>query len=237
MNQIDNVKRKIEGKGYFEIIFVPSNGHSEKFKFQEISRILDQNIVRLRGWSYPMIPPYDRAEGEVFKRPFNIGNGMAFYSDFDDRKEIGALFQSGQFVSKVSIIEDYIKEFNGKRIENKYSDFLAVIYKITEIVLFIKNYVESTDISGGDLRIIFHDTENRILDSYFSPMIFDFGYGYKSALKEIETSLSFKREDIISDHKKLSRKIIIDIFNRFNWLNVSESMIETHQANLITGRI
>lgn len=238
MEHYNNIKNKIKEKGYIKITFEPADSNSERLSFDDISTTLDTNLVRLRGWSYPMIPPYDRAEGEIFKRPYNVGSGKAYYSDFEDRKEVGVLFKSGQFISMVSIIEDYMPEYRGKDMTKiKYFDFLSLIYKITEIILFIKKYTESRGINGGNLKIELGNMNKRLLDSIFSFNIFPFSAKYESMIETIAVDRKISREEILSDDLKVSRSIIIEIFQSFNWDNPSESMIETHQNNLMTGRI
>ena len=77
----------------------------------------------------------------------------------------------------------------------------------------------------------------RLLDSIFSFNIFPFSAKYESMIETIAVDRKISREEILSDDLKVSRSIIIEIFQSFNWDNPSESMIETHQNNLMTGRI
>lgn len=122
--------------------------------------------------------------------------------------------------------EDTLGEVYGKKIEaGKYIDFLGLIYKITEITLFIKNLIENTEIEGGTLTIEIHNTRNRELESLFSQNIFSFNAGYICRIEEITTFREFDREKIMTSPLEVSRELIKDIFDDFNWKNYSDQMI------------
>jgi len=228
-------KKQIEEKGFVKLIFEPLNGGPEKFSKKDIIAILHKTVVRVRGWSFPMIPPHN-AEDKTFCLPYNVDNAVEFYSNFHDRKEVDRFYTSGQFVCAFALYEDYIGSVNGKDIpEGKFVDFLSMVYKVTEMVYFVKRVIENSDIEGGRLIVSYNNVLDRKLEPIFSPMIFNFHY-YSSKMNVVQSEINFSREEILLDHKKLSRKIIMDLFEGFNWNDAQESMIETHQDNLMSGR-
>jgi hypothetical protein len=119
----------------------------------------------------------------------------------------------------------------------EYLDFLSLIYKITEVVLFIKNVIENTNIEGGVLTIEINKTKDRELESIFSSRIISFNAGYICRIEKIETVIEFEREKIINENLEISMALIKNIFDDFNWKNYSEKMIRNHQENLLNRRI
>lgn len=232
----DQTKKEVEQTGYIKIIFEPANGKDGRFEKKEIQELLDKSTVSLRGWSFPMMSKYNSPD-KTFCVPYNIENGKEFYSNFDDRKEVGRFYSSGQFVYEFSLLEDYRNTFNGKEFtKGEYLDFLSTIYKITEIVLFIKKLIENSDIEGGRLEIGIHGVKNRKLEPIFSHQIFGFHDAYVSMVEKATAFSIFTREQILENSESISRKMIVKIFEDFNCNDISESVIETHQDNLINRR-
>lgn len=232
---IEDVKKKIDSIGNMKVIFEPTVYKENRVQKKDLQGVLEKTQVSLRGWSFPHIPREDRDDG---KRPYSIGNGVEFYTSWQDMVEAFRFYQSGQFLAKFALREDTLGEAYGKKIEaGKYLDFLSLIYKITEIVSFIKNLIDSTDIEGGRLTIEFHKIKDRVLEPIFSQNIFSFNAGYICRMDEISITREFDREKISNDFLEIGREFIKAVFDDFNWRNYSDQMIQTHQENLLNHRI
>ena len=221
--------------GNIKVVFEPSTYNENRIQKRNLQEILEKSVVSLRGWSFPHVPKQDN---DGSKRPYSIGNGIEFYTYWEKFIEIFRLYQSGQFLAKFALYEDTIGELNGKKLESgKYLDFLSTIYKITEIVLFINNLIENTDIEGGSLTIEINKTRDRELEAIFSQNIFSFHAGYICRMGQVPLNESFSKEKIAADPLEISRNLIKRIFDDFNWKDYSEQMIKTHQENLLNRRI
>mgnify|MGYP000538285524 CR=1 FL=1 len=233
----NKTKKEIELNGYIKVIFEPSQGRENRFEKRDLPGILSRSVVSIRGWSYPMLPTHSPQDNS-FAKPYNISNGVEFYSNFPDKKEVGRLYLSGQFVSEISLYEDYVEMALGKEIpKGKYVDFVSLIYKVTEILFFIKELIEFSNIEGGRLYISYNNTKNRNIEPIFSQMMFSFNNRYLCRINEIESKVSFTKDEIIADSKIISRKVIKELLADFGLEDIVDQTIETHQENLINGRM
>lgn len=232
---IEDIKNKIDNIGNIKVIFEPDVYKESRIQKKDLQEILKKSQVSLRGWDFPHVPIQDR---EDTKRPYFIGNGIEFYTDWERITEIFRFYQSGQFLAKFVLYEDTIGNLHGKELNpGKYLDFLSLIYKITEIVLFVKNIIENTDIEGGTLTIEINKTKDRELESIFSSRIFFFNAGYICHMDQVVAKKTFKKEEIAVNFIEISREFIKSVFDDFNWTNYSDQMIKTHQENLLNRRI
>lgn len=232
---LEDTKQKIDNVGNMKVIFEPLVYKKDRIQKRNLQEILEKNQVNLRGWSFPHIPKEDRDD---CKKPYSIENGVEFYTSWQNMLEIFRLYQSGQFLAKFALREDTLGEVHGKKLDaGKYLDFLGLIYRITEIVSFIKNLIENTDIEGGRLTIELHKVKDRELESIFSQNILSFEAGYVCRMNKISTTQEFDREKISNKYLEVGLEFIKVIFDDFNWRNYSEQMIKTHQENLLGRRM
>lgn len=230
-----NLKNKIDSIGNIRVIFEPTVFKEDCIKKKDLQEILRKSQVSLRGWDFPHVPIQDR---EDTKKPYSLGNGIEFYTDWGRIAEIFRFYQSGQFLAKFALYEDTIGNLHGKELKpGKYLDFLSLIYKLTEIVLFIKNIIENTNIEGGTLTIEINKTKDRELESIFSSRIFPFNAGYICHMDQVVAKKTFKKEEIAVNFIEISCELIKSVFDDFNWTNYSDQMIKTHQENLLNRRI
>ena len=231
----DDIKKKIDTVGNIKVIFEPAVYSENRILKKNLQDILEKSRVSLRGWSFPHIPNEDRDETV---RPYSIVNGIEFYTTWNQFIEIFRLYQSGQFLAKFALYEDTIGEAYGKQLKpGQYLDFLGLIYKITEIVLFIKNLIENTDIERGKLVVEINKTRNRELNSIFSPSIIPLSPGCICRIEPVTAIGEFNREKTMADCLEIGRSILKSIFDDFNWQHYSDQMIKTHQENLVNRRI
>jgi len=231
----NEVIKKINNLGHIKVVFEPNIYKEDLIEKKDLQHILEKSQISLRGWSFPFIPFYDTEDA---KTPYSIGNGIEFFTDSNRYKEIFRFYKSGQFVGKFILLEDIINKINNTEVKpGKYLDFLSLIYKITEIVLFIKNIVENIGVDGGLIKLEINNTKNRELESLFNFMILPFNSNYICYMDQIKVEYKFEKEQILNDALLISRILIKSIFDDFNWKNYSEEMITNHQENLINHRL
>lgn len=228
-----DIKKELEKIGNIKVTFEPFLYKKDRIASKDIIDIIKKCSVSLRGWSFPYIP---RQDNELSKQPYFIGDGIEFYINSDKFIELFRLYQSGQFLGNFALYEDTIGESNGNKIPSgKYLDYISIIYKVTEIVLFIKNLINNTDIEGGILNLEINKTKGRELQAIFSSNIISFG-NYICNIDKIIIEESFTKEKIIEDSLVISRELIKKIFNNFNWMDYSDQVINSHQENLINRK-
>ena len=231
----NEVIQKINNLGHIKFVFEPNIYKKDLIEKKDLQNILEKTKISLRGWSFPHIPPYNT---ENDRAPYFTSNGIEFFIDSNMYKEIFRFYKSGQFVGKFILLEDIIDKINNTEVKpGKYLDFLSLIYKITEIVLFIKNIVENIGVDGGLIKLEINNTKNRELESIFNSMILPFNSNYICYMNQIKVEYKFEKEQILNDALLVSRILIKSIFNDFNWKNYSEEMIVNHQENLIKHRL
>ena len=232
---IKEVKKTIDSMGNIKVIFEPNIYDGNLISKKKLSEILRKSQVSLRGWNFPHIPTQDQ---DGTKKPYSIGNGVEFYTAWEKFYEVFRFYQSGQFLAKFALYEDTIGDINGEEIKvGKYLDFLSVIYRFTEIVLFIKNIIENIDIKSGVLTIEINKTKGRELEALFSNGIFRFHGGYICQIDKVIVEKDFQKEEIFLDPLSIGFELIKEVFEDFNWNDYSEQMIKTHQKNLVNRRI
>lgn len=231
----EEIKKKIDDIGNVKVIFEPFIYKDSRIKKKDLQEILEKSQVNLRGWSFPHVPKIDMNDG---KKPYLIGNGIEFYTSWQDMIEIFRFYQSGQFIAKFALREDTLGEAYGKKLEvGKYLDFLGFIYRMMEITLFIKNLIQNTDIEGGKLIVEINKIKNRELESIFSQNIFSFNAGYICRIDKVSIVREFDRDKISVELLEISREFIKEVFDYFNWRNYSDQMIQAHQENFLNRRI
>jgi len=233
---IEELKGKIDSIGNIKVIFEPNIYSENLIPKKELQNILEKSKVNLRGWSFPHIPTETNDNN---KRPYFISDGgIEFYDCWSGIMEIFRFYQSGQFLAKMALREDTMGKLRNVELKaGEYLDFLGVIYKVTEVSIFIKNIIENTEIEGGTIIIEINNTKGRKLDSIFNNMIDSFYDDYISGMNPVTVSCKFDREKIVNNPLQISRELIGDIFTEFNWTNYSEQMIQTHQENLVNRKI
>lgn len=232
---IEDIKKKIDEIGNIKVTFEPSFYNNNLIQKKELQNVLEKSQINLRGRNFPHIPIIDENDT---KKPYSIGNGIEFYTNWEEIIEAFRFYQSGLFIGEFALREDMINKVYGKKIEpGKYLDFLIIIYRMTEVVLFIKNLIENSNIERGELIIEINKTQGRELESIFNQRILSFNAGYICHLNQVIAKESFSKEEIAVDFLEISQRIIKKIFDEFNWNDYSDSMINTHQENLLNRRI
>ncbi len=230
----DKIKQIITERGNVRVIFEPSIYDAKKIPKGELVEILNKAQVSLRGWNFPHIPSSDQ---ENSKRPYSTGDGIEFFTYWDKFAELFRLYQSGQFIGMFALYEDTIGQVYGKNIEpGKYLDFISTVYRMTEIVIFIRNLMEGTGVDEGELTIEINGTNNRELEVIFSQNIFPLNSNYICHLDKVVAQVSIKKDDIVTNYLEMARGLLKSVFEDFNWTNYSDQTIKTHQENFLNRR-
>lgn len=238
---IKELLEKIQSYGYWKVIIRP-NKHDENLisTINECKELIENNKLDLRGWDYPHI---DSSGIKVAS-----DNSIHSYCDWPDGPmyEYWRFYQTGQFVHYFSMREDLrMSDLKKKQFQdefgNKIEKFLSIIstlYSVTEIYKFASQlFLGNEKVEGVEIIIELHGVDNRMLTFWDSfgrylsrPYICEFPDGVLSVSKIIT-------RDILSDnYEDLALDATIEIFNKFNWTNVSKQVFKEDQKKLLERR-
>ncbi|MCU7492773.1 MAG: hypothetical protein HF312_17495 [Ignavibacteria bacterium] len=234
----EGLLEKIKSRGYWRINFQPLKIDIKFDLLKECKDIVLKNAVNLRGWDYPHVPLRNDENGAILKK----NNFVEGFEDFGNHKEFWRMYQSGQFLYYRGLREDwfdedpwkirYVKEIK----PGKYLGiFMSVIFEITEAYLFLSRLTQSGLYSKGVLlNVSLRNTEKRELWTEYKGM--PFVEPRFTGAKDLNFSVQYTKDEVISNPKELAAKLIEQIFDRFGW-NPDPGLIKQSQEELLSGKI
>lgn len=237
MSNQDRVLEKIKSKGYWFVNIRPTEFIPNTIKnLSDCQKIIEDNQVRFRGWSYPVLPRESCDDFGVI----NKKNYIETWIDVEGRKEIWRFYQSTQFVHLFALEEDWLQDNSLnppylKAIEPKtilgVTETLFFITEVFEFVsrLFFKNvFSKEIDVE----LILFNNTNNRKLKNLDLKKAGLFS-DYISNEDKIRYVQSFNKDIFLLNSKDLALDTVIYFFNKFSWLNPSREFLKDDQEKLI----
>jgi hypothetical protein len=195
----------------------------------DVQRATRSSAVSLRGWNFPHINERDSSNfNEGFQSTTDWKN-----SSFGRHVEVVRGYRSGLFVWRSTLWEEQASEFSGAKV----LCFLAAIFSVTEWMIFTQRYYEPVlriD-ESIELDLTLHGSMNRALVSRppASPLFSE----YVSKAEPVRVKKVVELTDLRTDPLAVARRLIVEIFELFNWNNSVESVIEGWQRSLIEKRI
>ncbi|PJZ59458.1 hypothetical protein [Leptospira adleri] len=208
-------------------MIVRPNEYQEQVIHQlsEIKELLENSIVRFRGWDFPHI---DREN-------MTFGNNYLGSYDKWRRSEMWRFYQSGQFIYLFQFHEDFLdKEFatriyyqhkNNPKFEEKgYVDFIMLLSTIAEIYELTYRLL-SKNLLQRSCTIIFSmiDVSGRLLSTI------DPGRSLLPKYQATETNLEFNKTydiDDFSDIETITIQCVKWFYERFGWHQPSEILLK-----------
>lgn len=233
---MEELINKIKEKGYWRILIRPQQFNDEGInEIDELSKLIEQNEVRLRGWYYPHFDRENRSFGKDY---------IQSYCDYSSHKEFWRFFQSGQFIHYRSIREDYDFDYskrkplsiNNPSPTNKYLEILTTLYTMTEIFEFVSRLInKGVYYNSISISITLFDLYDRQLFFYDEGR--DLWSDYRSKEKELEFEKTFNAEDFIANHNQYAVEATYWFFQRFNWAACPKGLLKEEQSKLLERRI
>lgn len=224
---------KIKSRGYWRVNFHPLIYEERLSPLSKCKDIVEKNAVRLRGWDYPHYP---RRRGD----DTGLNPGNDYYQGWIDwwsHKELWRMYQSGQFIHYRGLTEDWDDEENLTPIESKipkmvYLGVAHTVYLITEIYEFLLGLVmEGIYREGVKVSISLYNARGRKLwleDRGRVPFMIEKITGARN----IEFNAEYNEKDIIDSSNELVIKVVLNFFERFEWVP-SEDLIRKDQDELL----
>lgn len=247
MTTANEVKNKIQERGYWEVVFTPRIFNPTLIADRTTcKKMLEENSVRLRGWDYPHVPKNNIDNQKIY---FGADHCEAFI-DWGNHKEVLRFYQSGMFVHYMALFEDWMKEDKlGEFVVNRdrYQktepgsalSFISAIYTLTEIYEFLRRLASSSDVYDSGVRIelkLNGVSESRKLESFDPGRIGLFGR-YTSNVSDIVFPIkNLTKEEILNSSKQNALQDVRYLFETFGWENMPMHVFEKDQQNLLERR-
>jgi hypothetical protein len=232
---IEEVKNRIKERGYWKINFYPSKFIPNLIPSREdCIEILTNNIVRLRGWSYPHIPSCSADYKDIYPGD----DYYEAYIDWDIHKEVWRFYQSGQFIHYRALEEDWMQEsaFGYNYIKpGSILEVIMTIYTLTEIFEFLRRLAVGSNVyeEGGIIKIELISMNGRML-KLLDPMRSSLSMSYIARIPEIKIPEKIvTKEDIINKSGELALEFLAYVFETFGWINQPTEVFKSDQQKLL----
>ena len=236
--QVDEVMKKLQSKGYWEVSLKPSTFNPKKFSREQCKEIIQKCQVRLRGWYYPTI-------GNKLEEFYAGENYFAGVVDYSSHIEAWRFYQSGQFVHYHAFWEDWEKgiswrigfrpDYDEKQVL-KVNGIILTLYTVAEIYQLASNFIkENVFVDKFTISMILHDTQGRSL-ALSDPM----RMLYKDYKCMIDTIKFEKEYDVKSFDENIHSnvmEVVLDIFYSFNWVSKDiEKSLSKDLTDFLSGK-
>jgi hypothetical protein len=241
----DDVKKAIKQRGYWEVVFTPRVFDAALIPNRSTCKqMLQDNVVRLRGWNYPHITKSDMDHQKAYLGSDYCGA----FIDWGAYKEVLRFYQSAQFVHYFAVHEDWDREdklndfvgsSDGKRIKpNSALSFLGAIYTLTEVYEFLRRLAMNTNIynSGVRVEIKLHNTLGRKLVNLDPSRLGLFDDYVSNTSPIILPAKELAKDDVISSSNKIALEAVKYLFETFQWENMPTEVFERDQQNFLERR-
>lgn len=241
MKDFSQTLNLIKERGFYYIEFRPTNFDKELIPdLKTVREFMNTSKVSLRGWPFPLIP----SSNKDFSKIYNGNDRVESWVCTDHYLEVWRLYKSGLFVDYSAINEDWYGESGfvqdsplSKIQPNTVLDLLGVIYEVTEMILFIGRLAEKMqEVDEFYLRFIISNLNNRQL-VLLDPSRVPLSGNYTCFNDKVEYEKVVKRDEIVANTHEISKAILQEIFEQFNWEGASEKLIVSEQEKLISRKL
>lgn len=241
----DTTIGKIKQRAYWQIEIFPAEFNENAINFRDIQSIVSQAAVQYRGWDYPHIVRENIADRQLC---YPVDN--TYYEawiDWSIHKEIWRAYKSGKFTHLFAVHEQWFDEheavFSGSPypdLEHKYLDVVNVVFKVTEILEFVRGYINSfAEIDNFVFRLKIMNAEGNeltVLESSRLPLSMTYT-NHSTNITGYDGGVS---KDQLSDkdaRDALGTEIVQTIFHHFDGWQWVNDVIASERQKLIERRL
>lgn len=228
------------GKPYLTVAIRPEQYDAQRLTLARCREILRSQSVRIRGWDFPHVDA---------NQPVN-GNGFVFGSiKFMQHIEAWRFATSGQFLFKGHLwdaVNESFQETMTKAAEystkpfagEKWSEirgfisFVGLIFSCTEICMLAARLAQAVPYDEGSVH--FEINLRNILGYALASS--EPGVSlhalYMAQVKEIHYNRDVDAQDLIASPSSIARSVLRSIFEKFNWNDARDDMMETWQRSI-----
>ena len=245
MNKAQDLPVPVRGYPHWRVLIRPAVYNEENLEsLGKCWQVIEQNRVRLRGWSYPHLSSRE-TERE------NGSNWVASWSDFMGHLEYWRLYQSAQFVHLFSVREATEAAWRAKLLSvtkshlslskdmdwNSVPGFIHItnfIYSMTEIFEFAARMAQVG--SFGDqfeIAVQLDGIKGFVLTTDWDRAWHSY---YAASQDNLAKTWQVNVNDLISDTAGKSLDAVIWFFDRFGWHNPPVEILREDQSDFLKGR-
>lgn len=235
-DEANALKDVIKSRGYWEVDIRPDEPIRDRFdSIQDCMNKVEESSVLIRGWDYPHFGNKPR--------PYSMNRRIESYVDFGSNKEYWTMFLNGHFYHLFSCREDWLGDRGGVLGRSRYDDtepgttlgFIMTLYSITEIFEFTSRLAQK-NILGKKVRIqlTLHHMQDRKLTSFVP------GRFMRGELLCREHTIPFdirlSTDELIGNGRNVAVDTTIQVYEIFQWLNISRDIIVEAQSDFYEKR-
>jgi hypothetical protein len=215
---------KIHSRGYWRVLIRPTRHLENRFpSLSECRRILEESVVRLRGWDYPHIH-----DEHIVNRQNWIESGVDWeYGHI----EYWRFYQSAQFIHHFAMREEY----EAASRDAKGLDFINTVYTFTEIFEFAARLAAKDLLSpSAEIGVELHGCDGRRIISWDRGR---YVRDHVSSEPVISVSQVVSDRTLLTESARLAIDASMFVFERFNWMDAPRGILGEEQAKLLDRRL
>jgi hypothetical protein len=205
----------IRKRGYWQVTIRPSTFLAKRIaNISALEGLLERCVVQIRGWDFPHIDPHARVNMDL--------DHIWQEFDWEDKKGIWRLHQSGQFVYVFSISEDWrdVSHWWPAGKDWKPLEQLGVgdtVYTFAEIFEFASRLALTE--AGDETMLVEAAARNMSGRKLYvdSAKRWPFLTTYRTTIKDYPLTERRARADLIANHRPIALNAACEFFKRFGW--------------------
>ncbi|MGH3915079.1 MAG: hypothetical protein ACRDTC_16980 [Pseudonocardiaceae bacterium] len=218
--------KSIRAKGHWDIAIRPEPFRSDLVLYDQLDVIVNQAVVRLRGWPMPFID---------YREPFLRGQnwiGQDIEAHTTSHREAWRFFTSGQFTQLRVISADRrgAEEMPLPGGASSVIEVWEILFYLTEVIELAARLAMSD--AGGDQMTIdarLHGLKNRLLVS--EEPVPELHKDYRSSMPCIQEKRTPQRENLVSEPQQIAVDMAREIFLHFGF-KASKIVLADYQREL-----
>ena len=228
---VTTVIDRIRARAHWDIAIRPEPFRSDLVAYDRLEEILNQAVVRLRGWPVPFV---DNRE-PVLRGQDWIGQNID--ARVLPHMEAWRFFTSGQF-AQLRVVSADLRA--GTETTPMNADGASII-EVWEILFYLTEVVElaarlALGNAGGEQMTIetrLHGVENRLLVAGTSSR--ELVGDYRATMSSIEEMRTEQREHLLAESRQIAVEMAREMFLRFGF-KAPEQVLADYQRELTEGR-
>ena len=222
---------RIRARGYWDVAVHPEPFQASRVPYEELDTILNQAVVRFRGWPLPFIDSHQK----LMRHQDWIGQ------DIDARdlshEEAWRFFTSGQFTQLRVVSADLHVGKEATRVPSGATSAIEVweiLFYLTEVVELAARLALSH--AGGDQMTVnasLYGLENRRLVSGTPERML--AGDYRTSTSSIREKRTLQRDHLVAEPRQIAVDMSREMFLRFGF-KASKDTLTAYQQELTGGQ-
>lgn len=227
---MSELAEKIRSRGYWRLVIRPVAFDPTAIPYDGLGDVIRSVQVQMRGWNLPH-----------FREPLTYGEdwiGQA--SQFEHHLEEWRYYTSGQFADFIAFASDWRDESLLRPASKKWepgreTPIWESLFRFTEFFeLAARLALKHTASDRIVVRVETHGLQDRALvvddqrrSEFFEP--------YVAAIDSFPFEAEYRRDDLVASARAEAVRAVRELFFRFGWTSVTESLLADYQRELVSS--